>query len=280
LERRAAGNVRAMSVTATARRASRSSWLEVLTRTGFVGYGLLHLAIAWLALQIAFGHRGDRADQSGAFALMEQQPLGRFLLVVVAIGLGAMALWQLLLAIGGHREYSGRRRTMERVASAGRVLIYAFLLWTDIKVLNNPSTSSASTQQSATAGVLGHSWGVALVALAGALVFGVGAGMVVYGAKRKFESKLRLGSAGQATRQGVIRLGQFGYVARGLAFAIVGGLLFDAALTHNAHRSRGLDGALRALAGEPFGGFLLIVVAIGFAAFGIYCFFQAKYRKI
>jgi hypothetical protein len=269
-----------MSVTATAHRASRSTWLEILTRSGFVGYGLLHLAIAWLALQIAFGHRGDRADQSGAFALMEHQPLGRFLLIAVAVGLAAMAIWQLLLAIGGHREYSGRRRTMERLASAGRVLIYGFLLWTDIKVLNNPATSSAAAQQKATAGVLGHSWGVVLVVIAGVAVFAIGAGMVVYGIKRKFEAKLKLAQASWSVRQGVVRLGQVGYIARGVAFGIVGALLVEAGVTHDANESRGLDGALRELAGKPLGGVLLTVVAIGFAAFGVYCFFQAKYRKI
>ncbi len=269
-----------MSVTATAHRASRSAWLEIFTRTGFVGYGLLHLAIAWLALQIAFGHSGDRADQSGAFALMEHQPLGRFLLIVVAVGLGAMAIWQLLLAIGGHREFSGRRRTMERLASAGRVVIYGFLLWTDVKVLNNPATSSAATQQKATAGVLDHSWGVVLVVIAGVAVFAIGAGMAVYGIKRKFEAKLKLAQASRSVRQGVVRLGQVGYIARGVAFAIVGALLVEAGVTHDANESRGLDGALRELAGKPLGGVLLTVIAIGFAAFGVYCFFQAKYRKI
>ena len=108
--------------------------------------------------------------------------------------------------------------------------------------------------------MLGHSWGVVLVVIAGVAVFAIGAGMVVYGIKRKFEAKLKLAQASWSVRQGVVRLGQVGYIARGVAFGIVG--------------------ALRELAGKPLGGVLLTVVAIGFAAFGVYCFFQAKYRKI
>jgi hypothetical protein len=76
------------------------------------------------------------------------------------------------------------------------------------------------------------------------------------------------------------RLGQVGYVAKGVAFTIVGLLLLDAALTHNPAKSRGLDAALRALAHQPFGVFLLIAVGIGFAAFGLYCFIQSRYRKV
>src|ERR1043166_9063672 len=116
----------------TARRAARSGWLEFLTRTAFVGYGILHLAIAWLALEIV-GHKPARADQSGAFELLGRQPFGHVLLVVIAVGLGAMALWQLLMAITG--AYPAGHAGFERVASIGRVLVYGFLLWTDIQVL-------------------------------------------------------------------------------------------------------------------------------------------------
>jgi hypothetical protein len=119
-----------------------------------------------------------------------------------------------------------------------------------------------------------------LVALAGVLVFAIGVGLMIYGAKRSFESKLNLASARRSVRQTVVRLGQVGYIAKGVAFGIVGALLFDAAISDQAARSRGLDGALRTLAGQPFGTALLVIVAIGFIAFGIYCFAQSRYRRI
>src|SRR5262249_58546055 len=96
-----------------AARPRHSTWLEVLTRTGLIGYGILHLAVAWLAIQIATGKPATTADQAGAFRLVDQQPAGEFILVVIAAGLAAMAVWQLLLAMTGHREYTGRRRVLE-----------------------------------------------------------------------------------------------------------------------------------------------------------------------
>jgi Domain of Unknown Function (DUF1206) len=268
------------SVRSAARRAEHSTWLEALTRIGFIGYGLLHLAIAWLAIQVALNHAGTSADQVGAFQLLKNEPAGHALLIIIAIGLGAMALWQFILAAVGHRNYHGKRRAAERLVSLARVVIYAFLLWTDVKVLQGTATSGSNSQERATAGLLAHPSGRWLVALAGLVVLGIGIGMFVYGLKRKFAAKLALGSARPQTRKAILRLGQVGYVAKAIAFGIVGGLLFDAALSDRASRSKGLDGALRTLASEPLGRVLLFVIAIGFAAFGVYCFAQSRYRKI
>jgi hypothetical protein len=262
----------------TAGRARHSTALEVLTRAGFVGYGLLHLAVAWLALQIALGHSGVEGDQSGAFRVLLRQPLGRPLLIAIAAGLVAMAVWQLLEAAIGHREE--RHRAFERLVSLARTVIYSALAWTAWNVQAGAPTSSAGQQQHATAGVLAHPSGRLLVVIAGLAVIAVGIGMFVYGAKRMFEKRLRIAQMSRRTRRTAIRLGQVGYLAKGIAFGIAGILLFGAAVKRNAGQSNGLDGALRTLAGKPYGQLLLIAIAIGFAAFGVYCFFQSRYRKV
>jgi hypothetical protein len=82
------------------------------------------------------------------------------------------------------------------------------------------------------------------------------------------------------TRMIAIRLGRLGYIAKGVAFGIAGLLVISAAVKEDAARSNGLDGALHALAGKAYGQVLLLAVALGFAAFGVYCFFQSRYRKV
>jgi hypothetical protein len=264
----------------TARRAAHSDALEVPTRIGFIGYGLLHLVVGWLAVQIAFGHTSQEGDQAGAFRLLAGQPFGRVLLIVVVAGLAAMTVWQLLLAAAGHRAERGFRRTVERLASLGRAVIYAALAWTAGRVVAGDSTSKAAQQQKATAGMMAHAGGRWLVGLAGLAVLILGVGFVVYGARGMFEKRLRIAEMSPAARRAARWLGRIGYVAKGVAFAIVGLLLADAALTDNPARSRGLDAALRTLAAQPYGVVLLTVVAIGFAAFGVYCLFQVRYRKM
>jgi Domain of Unknown Function (DUF1206) len=269
-----------MSVQRTARRTANSTALEVAARVGFVGYGLFHLAIMWLAVQIAVQRAAGEADQVGAFQLLRHQPAGRTLLVVIAVGLGAMALWQLLLACVGHTSYPRRRRILERLASAGRTIVYGFLLWTDIQVLRGTAQPATQSQQSVATGVLTHPAGRTLLVIGGLAVLGLGVGMAIYGAKAAFRDKLNLAGVRHAIRVAVLNLGRVGYLAKGLAIGIVGVLLIDVALTHRVDRSRGLDGALRTLAGQDYGRILLALIAVGFGAFGIYCFAQSRYRRI
>ena len=264
----------------TARRVAHSDVLEVLTRTGFVGYALFHLAVAWLALQIALGHPAATGDQSGAFQTLVAYPFGKALLIVVIVGLAAMALWQLLLAAVGHQAERGKARTFERLASAGRTIIYSALAWTAGQVVAGAPASSAGQQQNATAGILAQPAGRWLVALAGLAILALGIGMAIYGYKKAFEKRLRTSQMSGRTRRTAVLLGKFGYIAKGAAFAIVGVLLAQVAITNDASKSRGLDEALRTLAAQPFGTLLLIVVAVGFAAFGVYCFYQSRYRKV
>jgi hypothetical protein len=77
----------------------------------------------------------------------------------------------------------------------------------------------------------------------------------------------------------VDRLGMFGYLAKGVVLAVVAVLLGFAAFSANAQQAGGLDAALHTLAGQPFGPVLLIVVALGLAAFGVYCFAVAKAHR-
>ncbi|GAA3301490.1 DUF1206 domain-containing protein [Dactylosporangium vinaceum] len=252
--------------------------LKYLTRVGFTGYGLLHLALAWVAAQIAFGGGGEEADQSGAFQKLADQPFGAILLWFVIVCLVALAVWQAILAIWGHTDSHGKERIFERVASGARVIVYCGLAWTAGKVVLGTPSSSAQQQQDAAAGIMAKPAGEWLVGLAGLVVIGFGIGMIYYGYKKKFEKKLQF--AAGVRHQAAVRAGQIGYAAKGVAFGIVGYLLLDAAITNDPGKSRGLDAALHTLAGQPYGKFLLLAVALGVAAFGVFCFFQARYRKV
>jgi Domain of Unknown Function (DUF1206) len=264
----------------TARRASNNPALEILTRAGLVGYGVLHLAVAWLALRIATGKPTAEGDQSGAFRVLAAQPLGAALVWGIAIGLLAMSVWQLFEAAVGHTDETGGRRVAERVASVGRTIVYAALAWTAYKVASGAPTSSAHQQQKATAGILGQPGGPFWVGLAGVLVVAVGLILVWYGVTKQFERKLRISQMRARIRRFAVATGRFGYVVKGLAYAIVGVLLVVAAAEAAPRRSTGLDGALRTLVAQPFGVLLLGIVALGFAVFGVYCFLQSRYRKV
>ncbi|NJC73832.1 DUF1206 domain-containing protein [Planosporangium thailandense] len=264
----------------TARQAVRSRPMRALTRFGFIAYAVMHALVGWLALQIAWGGSGREDSQSGAFSTLAAHPLGRVLLFAVAVGLAALAVWQAVAAAVGHTDEEGRRRAAERFMSAGRTVVYAALAWTAFRIVAGSGTSSAQKQESATATLISSTGGRWLVGAVGLAVIGFGVGMAVYGLLGKFERKLDRSRMGPSAERAVHTLGAVGYAAKGVAFAIVGVLLILAAVHHDPSRSRGLDAALRALAAQPFGPWLLSVVALGFLAFGAFCLFQSRYRRV
>jgi Domain of Unknown Function (DUF1206) len=267
-------------VRSTASRAADSKPLEYLARGGFVCYGVIHLLFAWLALQLAFGHSGNESDQSGALQYLAQQPAGKFLLVLLIIGMIALALWQLFEAVVGESGPRNKRAIAERVVSGCRVVVYGYFAYLAIKVLSGANASQAQNQQKTTSHLMDSTGGRWLVGLAGVVVVGVGVGLAVYGLLKKFEEHMHTAQMRASVRTTVRRLGMAGYAAKGVAYAIMGGLLVSAAVTYDPKKARGLDGALKTLPGHGWGVWLLVLIALGIAAFGVFCFFQARYRKV
>lgn len=271
-------------MTASARRAvnrvGNSAAVESLTRLGLAGYGVLHLAVAWIVIRIATGSPAPEGDQSGAFKVLAAQPLGSALVWTIAVGLFAMAVWQLIEAIVGHTDRNGARRVAERIVSAVRTIVYVAFAVTAIAVVRGAPASSANRQRKATAGVLGWPGGPFLVGLLGLATIGVGLVIAVYGAFRQFERNLKISQMDGRIRRAVVLTGQIGYTVKGAAYAIVGVLLLIAASSYDPGRSTGLDGALRSLAARPYGVVLLAVIAAGFAVYGVFSFGQSRYRKV
>jgi len=265
---------------ATARRAANNKWLERLTRIGLVGYGVTHLIVGWIALQLAFGKSSKEGDQSGAFKTLAENSVGKFLLVVVAVGLVAMVIWQVVEAAVGHTEDRGRERVFERVASAFKAVFYAYLAFKAISVLQGAGKSSGDQQQQQTSSMMDNTGGQLLVGVIGLAIIAVGVGLIWYGWKKKFNKHLKTQQMSARERQLSDKLGVAGYAAKGTVYGTLGVLVLVAAVQHKPDESRGLDQALKTLAEQPFGTFILVCVALGLAAYGAFCFFQAKYRKV
>jgi Domain of Unknown Function (DUF1206) len=262
----------------SARNASDSTAVEGLARVGLAARAFVYIVIAWLAAQIAFGHTTEQANQKGALADVASHPGGIVLLCFLGIGFGAYALWRLSEA--GFGTAGEGAKAGPRVQSLFRGIVYAvFCVSTFSFIAGHPGQGQAQQQETLTARVMRHGYGQWLVGLTGLVVVGVGLGMIAEGVTRKFEKQLKMQELPGATRKVVVRLGVVGTVARGIVFAIAGGLVLDAAVTFDASKSTGLDGALRTLAGRAYGPWLLGLLALGLLAFGLYGFAAARWAK-
>ena len=109
------------------REVSDNDWFERGVRLGLVAYGVVHLLIAWLALQLAFGDSAGAPSQQGAMHELAQKPFGEVLLWVVALGFVCLVVWQ---ADRGRRRPPQARRAQAHVQArrcGGKAVIYARL---------------------------------------------------------------------------------------------------------------------------------------------------------
>lgn len=259
-------------VRSTARRANDHPVIEKGARLGFVVSGLVHLIIAWIALQVAWGGAGgEEADQSGALAMLAETPAGPALLWIAVGGFVLLALWHVTEAVVG----TVHSKWYERVAAAGKAVAYAVLAWSAFRVSQRAGQSGEESTQSFTATLLDTTGGQILVALIGLGIIGAGLFHVYQGWTQGFTKYLE-SSAGRP----VLVAGRAGYIAKGIAFGVIGMLFISAAVSKQAGEAGGLDGALKALRDQPFGPYLLTLVALGIAAFGVYCFGRARHARL
>lgn len=249
-----------------------SARLTTLTRLGFAARGLLYLTIAYLILQT-----GRAESTSGALEVLASGA-GKWLMVLVTLGLVAYGLWRLSDAafnIEGHE--AGKKGTVKRVGAAASGVVHLFLAWQAIRLINGASGgggggggSSGAEESAQTA--LSLPGGQLLLLIGSLVLIGVGLYQFVKAYKFSFCENL---DRRVANEPWVRWTGRGGYAARGAVFVITGFFLAQAGLQEQASEAGGMAEALRWLT-SPWD----VIVAIGLALFGIFSLIEARYRII
>jgi hypothetical protein len=253
--------------------------VDVFGRIGLAGYGVVHLLVAWLALEIAFGVPEAPADAEGAVGTIARTPGGLIALGLAAVGLFAFALWQVSAAAVGFGWVHGAERLRKRVGAVSKAIAMSALAIVVADYLLDVGSTGGTTAQSVAAGVLALPAGRVLLGLGGGTILVIAGAMTYTGVRRTFMGDLDVRHLGPAARQAIEVVGAAGHLARALALGVIGVLAGTAALSVDPARAGGLDAALRTLSGTAPGTSLLVVVAVGFAAFGLFCLADAATRR-
>jgi len=240
-----------------------------------VAYGVVHLLVAWLAFQLALGDDEGEASNEGALQNLAGQPFGGVLIWAVAVGMFFLVCWRLLEGAVGHRDEDDAQRRVKRAGSFGKAAIYGAVGASALRVATGSGSGGGGRPITAELMDLpAGPWIVGLVALG---ILAYGANMIRRGLTGKHREHLtaegRSGDAGTA----YVWLGTYGYVAKGLAICVVGGLVGYAAVSHEPEKSGGLDAALRTVLQQPFGPLLLGVIALGIGCYGVFCLVRARH---
>lgn len=270
-----------MSVVHKAEREA-APWIERLARLGYVAVGAVYVIIGVFAAAAPFGH-GHAGDQKDAFAVILHAPFGRVLLWIMAFGLAGYAIWRVASGFADS-EHRGRdaKGLAIRAGSIGRGLIYGTIAFELVRFAMRNATGGEHNDQKAkhwTARLMDAPFGRWLVAAAGLGVIGYGVYQLYAAFKAKLSKQLRVDRIDPGHRYILIAVSRIGLGARGIVFLVIGASFVLAAWRHNPQAARGTSGALGALA-QPAGGIPLVLVGIGLAAYGVYCFINARYRRV
>ncbi|MGB5974725.1 MAG: DUF1206 domain-containing protein [Nodosilinea sp.] len=258
-------------------------WIERLARFGYASKGIVYVIVGFLAFMAAFNWGGRVTGTQGAFQTILSQPFGKVLLFIVAVGLLGYVLWRFVQAFKDpeHDDSSGAGAIGRRLTYAVSGLIYGGLALSALKlVFGSSSSGGGSSSQQQTATLLSQPFGRWLVAAVGVASIAYGFFCFYRAFTTRFRRKLKLSEMSSTTEAWVTRIGRFGLTAKGVVAVIVGYFFIRAARWSDASQAKTTEGALQALQQQPFGAWLMGLVALGLIAYGIHLGVQARYRRI
>jgi Domain of Unknown Function (DUF1206) len=256
-------------------------WMELLARLGYATEGAMYTLIGLLAAGVAFGTGEHATGQRGALEIIAASPFGGVLVGLIALGFLGYALWRGVQAIADpDGESTGLKALGKRVGYGVSALVYAGLAFSAAGLILGSASQGNRTPDDWTALLLSWPLGRVLVVCVGIAAVGMGLRELYQAYKARFLKYLKLDEMGEGVSKWTERWGRLGIAARGIVFGVVGTFLIRAAIEYDPQEARGLGGALRTLAQQPLGPWLLGAVALGLIAYGLFMLSVARYRHI
>ena len=257
-------------------------WQRWTGHAGYVAEGVFYLPLGFFALLAAVG-RAQPNGSTGALARLGGTLPGDALLALLAFGLAAFVVWQLVVTIADPEHRAQRRTPRRRLVRLGHLLNGVFhcvfvgqAVWSIFGF--SRSIDETQSQVRWTARAFALPWGRHLVAL-------VGMGIVIFGLWQFYRAltgnkNKRVELSRTRYRIAISALGVYGLIARGTLFCLVGGYLINASWREDPRFSGGIAGALSGLKQQPYGEWLLAAMAVGLLCYGLYQIVKEPYRKL
>lgn len=255
-------------------------WVERTARVGFAVKGVLYLIIGVLSARAAISGGRTVTDSHEAMGVLHGA-LGRPLLAIAALGLAGYGIWLLVSAITD-AESRGRSAIgiARRISAVVRGIVHLGLAYTAVSLAlwERSGPGGDDTTRHWTARLLDAPGGVYLVWIAALWIGGYGLYQFYCAWKVKLDDQLELDRLITGARGWVYAISRFGIAARGVVFVMLAVLFARAASTHDPNHAGGPGESMREL--FELGRWPFLLIAVGVAAYGVYQFIEARYRRL
>lgn len=247
-------------------------------RFGLAAKGFVYLLVGFLALKAVIARRGAVQDEQGALHQVLAAPFGKVLLVIAAAGLLMYVLWR-LVELWSDPE---RKGTFSRSQALLSALVYSSLAVEAVRMVLGLRTGGGgdSEAKEQAAFLISLPFGHWLTVVVAICAIGLGLAELYHALAPRFEDREAIKGLNDSLKRWVLRVGRFGILSRGVVSTVVGGYLLIAGVHRAPSEARGTRGAIQSLGQNPFGTWVLVLLAIGLGSYGIYILVEARYRKL
>jgi hypothetical protein len=266
----------------TSKKVALSHLMEYVARLGYGVRGLIYMTMGLLALNVAFGNGGKLASPQDAILTLGKQPAGMVLLWVILVGLICYTLWGVVRAVFDPlHKGTDPKGLMERAGFLISAFGYAVMVLPTYGYITGKSqTAQGSQTQNFIASIMALPFGRWAIIILGLAILIGGLYQISLGLNKNFDRQFQTYTLTAKETKMVTGVGRFGTAARGVVLALMGGLFGLAAYNSNPSQEIGMDTALATLMNQPYGLWLMGIVAIGLIAFGFYSMLSALWFRL
>lgn len=262
----------------------KSSWIKPIAKLGFAAKGTVYCLLGLLAFMSAFqldGQTSEKTDKAGVFQFVFDQPAGKTILGIIALGLLSYASWRFLQTfLDIEHEGNKAKGLAKRLAYFFSGLTYLSLFWFSFRfLLNNGKGSDSDSRKDMVSNILDQPAGQWLLGIVAAIMAGIGIYQIRYGTSEKFRKHVNMQELDAAAARSLLRAGKIGYISRGIVWLIVAFLFFKAALHQRASEAGDTSSALGFVQQSAFGTYLLAALGLGLICYGVMNFVRAAFER-
>lgn len=262
-------------------------WVYRLARLGYAAEGLLYVIFGGAAALAAMDVGGRVRGTRGALDLIMAQPFGRLIVALVAAGLCGYILRrfvQVFVEPADGTPPAALVRVLRRLGFALSGLAHLGIALAALRLVLGLAVLSSGGPPAA------RGWATLLLVwrpldgwltlLVGLVVIGVAVFYFYKAVSRRFMMDLKLERMSRRVKRATLACGIAGHAGRGVAFLITGAFLAYAGWYVEEVEARGYGDILRAVEAQPFGWWVLIAVAAGLIAYGLYLLLAARHLRL